>query len=326
MVQILKRACLWTAFIILTAVTFAPAASLIDLTKQVKGILPLANGGTGVTSAQGNGSKVQLSTGSTTTNNCVKYDANGNTVDAGISCSASGAPTNATYVTCTSNGSLSANTIFFDLCNSPDIPPGSANAMDDEMNAGAGGVNLGLWTWVNQGTTTANYSGTGFLTVVAPAAGTTSLRMLEQSLPSAPYAFTAKVECQGIAEDYHDCGIFLRESGTSKIVYIYLDYGVTGVGAPSDIAVDAYTNSTTFSAHIYGPTTTSVTGAYFRVARSGTTLTFQYSTEGTVFQTVVTEAITAHFTTAPDQVGVVAGNRNGSNTVNANFWWFRRTT
>lgn len=39
---------------------------------------------------QGNGAKVQLSTGTTTTNDCVKYDANGNTVDAGSACGAGG--------------------------------------------------------------------------------------------------------------------------------------------------------------------------------------------------------------------------------------------
>ena len=38
---------------------------------------------------QGNGTKVQLSTGATTTNDCVKYDASGNTVDNGSSCAAS---------------------------------------------------------------------------------------------------------------------------------------------------------------------------------------------------------------------------------------------
>ncbi len=53
-------------------------------------VIPVANGGTGVTSTQGNGSKVQLSTGTTTTNNCVKFDANGNTVDAEITCNGGG--------------------------------------------------------------------------------------------------------------------------------------------------------------------------------------------------------------------------------------------
>lgn len=35
---------------------------------------------------QGNGTKVQLSTGTTTTNDCAKFDSNGNTVDAGAAC------------------------------------------------------------------------------------------------------------------------------------------------------------------------------------------------------------------------------------------------
>lgn len=40
----------------------------------------------GSTTNQGNGGKIQLSTGTTTTNDCVKFDANGNTVDAGGTC------------------------------------------------------------------------------------------------------------------------------------------------------------------------------------------------------------------------------------------------
>jgi len=49
----------------------------------------------GVTSEQGNGSKLQLSTGTTTTNDCVKFDANGNTIDAGAACGSGGAGTSA---------------------------------------------------------------------------------------------------------------------------------------------------------------------------------------------------------------------------------------
>jgi len=44
----------------------------------------------GVTATQGNGTKFQLSTGTTTLNDCVKYDANGNTVDAGAACGLGG--------------------------------------------------------------------------------------------------------------------------------------------------------------------------------------------------------------------------------------------
>ena len=56
---------------------------------------------------QGNGTKVQLSTGSTTTNDCVKFDANGNTIDAGSACgSGGGGPT--------SNQNIRQPSVFFD--------------------------------------------------------------------------------------------------------------------------------------------------------------------------------------------------------------------
>jgi hypothetical protein len=56
------------------------------------GVLTNATGlpPSGVTSAQGNGTKFQLSTGTTTTNDCVKFDVNGNTVDAGAACGSGG--------------------------------------------------------------------------------------------------------------------------------------------------------------------------------------------------------------------------------------------
>ncbi len=61
---------------------FAASLLLITATSNLWAGPPLTN--------QGNGSKIQLSTGTTTTNNCVKFDANGNTVDAGVGCGTSG--------------------------------------------------------------------------------------------------------------------------------------------------------------------------------------------------------------------------------------------
>lgn len=72
-----------------TTVTTPSGASHGSL---VSGNLPKATGANTVTdsglpsAAQGNGSKVQLSTGSTSTDHCAKFDANGNTVDAGAAC------------------------------------------------------------------------------------------------------------------------------------------------------------------------------------------------------------------------------------------------
>lgn len=79
----------------------------IPLTSGVTGTLPLANGGTGVTSAQGNGTKVQLSTGSATTNDCVKFDANGNTVSSGAACgTGSGSVTSVATGACLTGGPI----------------------------------------------------------------------------------------------------------------------------------------------------------------------------------------------------------------------------
>lgn len=47
----------------------------------------------GTTTNQGNGAKLQLSTGTTTTNDCVKFDANGNAVDNGSACGSGGSGT-----------------------------------------------------------------------------------------------------------------------------------------------------------------------------------------------------------------------------------------
>jgi len=98
---------------------------------------------------QGNGAKVQASTGSTTTDDCVKFDANGNTVDAGAACGtgtttticsgtvalgtsliASGAA--ATTVTATCTGLASTDNIMLDFNGSPLAVTGyvpSANGM-----------------------------------------------------------------------------------------------------------------------------------------------------------------------------------------------------
>ena len=59
-------------------------AGTADMTR-----LKLASGTT-MTANQGNGASVQHSTGTTTTNDCVKFDANGNTIDAGAACGSGG--------------------------------------------------------------------------------------------------------------------------------------------------------------------------------------------------------------------------------------------
>lgn len=72
----------------------------------------------GATTNQGNGGKIQLSTGTTTTNDCVKFDANGNTVDAGSACGSGGGDTiTSPNSTLTIGGTATNTTIDFNLSN-----------------------------------------------------------------------------------------------------------------------------------------------------------------------------------------------------------------
>ena len=74
------------------AITYeaVPNSALANPTMTIGG-QSVALGGS--TTNQGNGSKIQLSTGTTTTNDCAKFDANGNIVDAGSACGAGGGGT-----------------------------------------------------------------------------------------------------------------------------------------------------------------------------------------------------------------------------------------
>lgn len=107
-----------------TDTTIAKTGTDINTSNQVTvthlaAALPVAQGGTGDTTAQGNGSKVQLSTGTTTTNNCVKFDANGNTVDSGGACGAGGSGALTKLCTLTASSSASLDFLSANCTTSP---------------------------------------------------------------------------------------------------------------------------------------------------------------------------------------------------------------
>jgi hypothetical protein len=78
---------------------------------------------------QGNGAKVQLSTGSTSANDCVKFDANGNVVDSGSACSSGGSGTTIWTGTASPNGGLvSPTNMTANKAPSPYVASGSSFA------------------------------------------------------------------------------------------------------------------------------------------------------------------------------------------------------
>lgn len=118
---------------------------------------PLASSGgatpnISVSSSQGNGSLLQRSTGTTTTNDCVKFDANGNTVDAGAVC---GGGTSGTYPSGSPpqfGGYSAANTPEAEtLGGDGTLSRTGANAYSITVTKSAG-VSFGTAAFVNTGT------------------------------------------------------------------------------------------------------------------------------------------------------------------------------
>lgn len=120
-----------------------------------------------LTSYQGNGAKLQVSTGTTTTNDCVKFDANGNTVDAGSACGAGGGA-QSLFTSSTSTTPAFSGTLVFSMADisttspvvvTPTIMSANTSVSFSNLKTGA----RGSITWqqaASGGPFTVTYTGT----------------------------------------------------------------------------------------------------------------------------------------------------------------------
>lgn len=239
---------------------------------------------------QGNGSKVQASTGSTITNDCVKFDANGNTVDAGAPCStAAGTVTSVTatapltstggttpVISATyqgngakvqaSTGTTTANDCVKFDANSNTVDSGAAcgngvtsyNTLTGAITSPATFANnIGLppttsWTWDNQGTATVDTTGGYLYFNMSNPGGTNALRVYYRTAPSTPYTVCMAIwhDLSGmppgnqLSQSSSYYGVFFRD-GTGKLI----GWEAGTNGTPNFIIQTAkWTNSTNFSA------------------------------------------------------------------------------
>jgi hypothetical protein len=204
----------------------------------------------------------------------------------------------------------------------PDKPPSSPNAMDDEFDAGS--LNTSLWTWGNQGTSTATQANSR-LTMEGQVSGGDNIRYIYQTLPAAPCEFTAKIG-------------FPRPSGS-------LNYMLAGIGiryaAGDDFFLGGWTNngdpyimSATFNT-VTSSATNGVQSAaavfvppmYWRMkVTSGTDVDFSYSIDGVNFIRQRSMPFgTAFAGNSPDQVLLFSNPNNTTASATIVVEWFRRT-
>jgi hypothetical protein len=224
----------------------------------------------------------------------------------------------AQYVLLAADPNLPNAVVWPGLGISADAPPATRNAMDDEFDGASLNSPNNIWTWINQSTSTEVQQNSHAIIEGLTNGTTDVVRFISQPLPSAPYTFTSKMS-------YHDpsqasfifTGLILWESGTSK----FLSFGWC-VNGGTLICVRA--NGTQPYSSSVGPIPQQGPGkGYFQIGRSGSTLTFYYSVDGIVYDVLYSESVTAHFTTAPDTVGVGVNPYNQTAYVVVEY--FRRT-
>jgi hypothetical protein len=185
--------------------------------------------------------------------------------------------------------------------------------MDDEFDGASLNSTNNIWTWTNQSTSTETQSN-GFAVITSQTNGSSHVaRFIGQTLPSAPYGFTSKFTFNEGQTNFGFGGIILFEVATSK--YLVWGYAYNG-GSILSLVSNAGTQLVTAGVAAYPQ-------GYFRVSRASTTLTFWFSPDGVTWNNIFSEAITAHFTTAPDTIGL--GNDSYSQVCILDVDYFRRT-
>lgn len=203
-----------------------------------------------------------------------------------------------------------------------DTPPCSPKALDDEESYGdgtnqPGGTIYTDYTWLNQNSASATLTN-GMITLTSPSrSSTNNTNCLIKPLGSigTTYAFivVSYGSTSGGSVNISDM-LVLYESATGKLSGI-------GQGLNSGSRIDVLNFATVTSApsavFTSGVTNNYTNPQYLRIERAGANLNYFYSPDGVDYVQVATQAVTAAFTTAPDNVGVCVRNFNG-----VGFWDF----
>lgn len=174
------------------------------------------------------------------------------------------------------------------------------------------------WSWDNQDASVVT-SGSGIEHILSDTASTDSLHVRYTATPAAPYTIDMLIrkDWLSFAGDERT-GVVFRESSSGKLIVFY--FGHTASGALYFMAIDKFTNSTTFSATYDGGTSVNYELVNFsqevwlRIKNDDTNLSWYSSFDGVNFRQFGSSRAKANFfTTAPDGYGFTVGHATGTN-------------
>lgn len=171
------------------------------------------------------------------------------------------------------------------------------------------------WSDVNVSGLTVT-QGSGVVQFSLASEDTESMHGRFTTAPATPYSVVTLIHIgfQGTSGLSY-VGPALRESGTSKIVAIGYTGNAGGTAGPK-IHCRKNTNATTNSSGTQTGAFLSPPGpVWLKVADNGTTVSCSYGLDGVNFIDLVSETRGTFFTTAPDQIGIVAQNFSSGVTV-----------
>jgi hypothetical protein len=208
----------------------------------------------------------------------------------------------------------------------PDIPPSSANALDDEFTGS--GLNTSKWSWMNQGSGLQQASanqGNSHLNMVAPiGAGYSNHRILYQAVPSGAFKVRCKVALIVDRQNGNaQAGLYVSDG--TNIIFVCIMQG-TG-GTTQTLSVTGLTdvnNSGTATNYAIANNIALAGRAYFEIEHDATNRYFRVSPTGAAgsFLTLYSQDKTLVLT--PTRIGI--GVNAGQSSIIGSFDWFRRIT
>ena len=278
--------------------------------------LPVIGGGAGsapsVGTRSGNTTQYVTTTGTQTSGDCVKIDANGNHIANGSACGGGGGASITQGTLASIPGTCTTNDLYF-TTDSPYTARCSATNTWTYFLAGWGNLNplaTGSWTSFNLGST--NVLNGGGAINLESTENVDSLHGYCISAPSTPYTITVAVDYWQQSGSGFAAPFLGFSDGTKYEIEMILNQASSGTTIGY---IDKWNTSTTWSGSTSGTARTSLSGAIksLQIIDNGTDKLYSISADGQNFTQIYSETRTTFLTASQYCIGI--RTYNGERTI-----------